>query len=297
MHEAATLGAEQVLGGDAGVLEDEFGGVLRGETDLVELAASAETGGVALDDDERETFRPRVRVGAAHHDDEIGVDSVGDERLLAVDHPLVTVAYGGGLHALQVGSGSGLGHRDRADTLTGGHLRQPAGLLLLCAEVHDVRDRDVVLQCESGAERGRSGACDLLLHDVPEPVVGHARAAEFLRRSQTDDAGLTRGDPRRPVDEALLLPLLVVRFDLAGEELANGLPVRLVIVVEMGALQGVLLKGQAFTRDIMPVSRSAMRLSASATMRSTSSPAGGMSWMMPCTVPTVQIPASGSPFS
>ena len=53
-----------------------------------------------------------------------------------------------------------------------------------------------------------------------------------------NNAGFARGDPRRPVDEALLLPPFVVRFDLAGEELAHGLPVRLVVVVEVGAFHG-----------------------------------------------------------
>src|SRR5690606_28954436 len=81
---------------------------------------------------------------------------------------------------------------------------------------------------------------DLLLHDVPEAVVGHARTAELLGYPEADDAGLARGDPRRPLDEALLLPPLVVRFDLAGEDFAHGLPVRLVIVVEMGAFHGFL---------------------------------------------------------
>ena len=53
--------------------------------------------------------------GARHHDDEVGRLAVGDEGFLAVDDVGIALLLRGGLHALQVGAGAGLGHGDGAD--------------------------------------------------------------------------------------------------------------------------------------------------------------------------------------
>src|SRR3979409_1390948 len=77
--------------------------------------------------------------------------SVGDEGLGAVEHVAVAAALRGGAHALQVGAGAGLGHRDRAHELAGGEPGQPALLLLLGAVMQDVGRHD------AGMERGPEG--------------------------------------------------------------------------------------------------------------------------------------------
>jgi hypothetical protein len=58
------------------------------------------------------------RVGAGHDDHQIGALAVGDERLLAVEHVVVTVTDGRGADALQVTARAGFGHRDRGDQVT-----------------------------------------------------------------------------------------------------------------------------------------------------------------------------------
>ncbi len=101
---------------------------------------------------------------------------------------------------------------------------------------------------------------------------------ELLRHTQAQDPGLARRQVDVTVDEPFFFPAFVVRLDLAGEELAHRLPVRLVIGLEQSALHAIppsSCVGQAFTRDIMPARRSEISASASATMRSTSSPAVG----------------------
>lgn len=46
-----------------------------------------------------DAVRARVRFGAGNHDHQIGIDSVGDERLGAVEHPAVAVPDRGGADA------------------------------------------------------------------------------------------------------------------------------------------------------------------------------------------------------
>ena len=51
--ESLALLAEQVGGGDAHVVEEQFGGVLAVQADLLEIAAAFEAGHPALDDEQR----------------------------------------------------------------------------------------------------------------------------------------------------------------------------------------------------------------------------------------------------
>ena len=69
-------------------------------------------------DDERRVGRLRkvgVVLGAGDEDGERGAAGVGDEPLVAVDHPLVAVLHRGGADQRRVGAGDlGLGHREAA---------------------------------------------------------------------------------------------------------------------------------------------------------------------------------------
>src|SRR5699024_10465026 len=71
----------------------------------------------------------------------------------------------------------------------------------------------------------------LLPADHLEAVVGDASAAVLLRQREADDARVGRSLPHRPVDDALLLPAVLVRHDLLVEEGRDRLPEILVVLV------------------------------------------------------------------
>ena len=113
--EALALLAEQVLRGDADVLEGEFARVRGVHPHLLQLAGDAEALDLLallvtyVDDEEADPVVAGVRVGLGHQDDVVGAQAVGDEGLGAVDHPLVAVALGRGADPRDVGAGARLG--------------------------------------------------------------------------------------------------------------------------------------------------------------------------------------------
>ena len=129
---------------------------------------------------------------------------------------MVAVLDRAGLDALQVAAGAGLGHRDRGDELTRAELRQPALLLLLVGQAQQVRRDDVVVQTEPDAAVAAVGG--LLGDDGVVAEVGVAAAAVLLGDRHSQKALLTGFQPHAPVDDLLLLPLVVVRRDVAFQE-------------------------------------------------------------------------------
>ena len=222
MVEALALLAQQVRAGHPDVLEVQLGGVGGVQAHLVELAAAGEALHAALDDQQREALVAGIGIGAGHDDDQVGVDARGDERLGAVEDPVVAVAHRRGLDAGQVAAGAGLGHRDRADELAGDVAGQPPLLLLVVGQVREVRADDVVLQAQPRG--GRTELGELLDDDRVEPEVVDAAAAELLGQVEPDQPVFACGHVGFAVDEALALPLLDVRRAFLLEELARGLP-------------------------------------------------------------------------
>ena len=82
------------------------------------------------------------------HDD-VGHPPVADPLLGTVDHVLVALAAGRGLQRHGVRPMIWLGQRERAESLTPGHRRQPALLLLLAAEHSDRAHRQPGLNAEA----------------------------------------------------------------------------------------------------------------------------------------------------
>ena len=108
-----------------------------------------------------------------------------------------------------------------------GRAREKALLLFVGAQSREVRANNVVLQTQS---RGRPAvAGDLFVDDGVEPKVIDATTAELLGHVEPDQTVLSRGDPRRAVDETVRLPLLGVGLELLGDELAHRLAERLVV--------------------------------------------------------------------
>ncbi len=139
LEEAAARRPDEVLLGDADVVEDEFGGVRGADAELARDLVGLEAVAVGLDDDLTEAVvaAAGVRVGLAEHDEEVADRAVRDPHLVAVDHPLVAVLLGGGGDAGDVGAGVGLGDGRPHDGVAGGDGFEEALFLVLRAERHD----------------------------------------------------------------------------------------------------------------------------------------------------------------
>ena len=143
---------------------------------------------------------PSVGIGLGDDDDEVGVLTVGDVGLRAVDHIVVTVADCGGSHPLQIGAGVRLGHGDRAHHLTGRHFRQPALFLSLVAVVENVG-------CDDGAVHliaETTHTCGVLcFHDHGFVPVVAATATIFGGHLGAQKSRGSRLQPGFPIDLAL----------------------------------------------------------------------------------------------
>src|SRR5262249_26117239 len=107
--------ADQVIGADAVILEDQLGGIDRLVAELLELLPDAN--GVLLGRDEQaHALVARLGFGIGlYQEREAGAfDAVGDPGLGAVDDVSIALAPRGHADALQVGAGVGLGEREPA---------------------------------------------------------------------------------------------------------------------------------------------------------------------------------------
>ena len=215
----AFLGAQQVFRRRHRIVEEQFGRVGRVQADLVEVAAAPESlVARGLEHDQRESLGAGS-AGARHDDDQVGGLAVGDEGLLAVDDVVVALLARGGPHALQVGAGAGLGHRDGADELAARHFRQPAQLLLLGAVVQDVVRDDGAVHGDAGRDF-RHHALDVL-EDGGIVGEGGAEAAIGFRHARQQGAHFAQRPPGGTIDHFLRAPFVGVRRQILGEKLAK----------------------------------------------------------------------------
>jgi hypothetical protein len=212
-------------------------GVLRLHADLLEVAAALEALHAALDHQQAEALGAGRRVGLRDHDHEVGVDAVGDEGLRPVDDPVVAVTPGARLDPLQVGAGAGLGHGDRRDELAAAEPRQPPLLLLVGAQLEQVRRRDVVVQGEPHA--ASADPDDLLAHDGVVAEVLDPTAPVLLGYVRAQQPLPTRLEPQVPRDDPGLLPLLVVGRDVLVAEGAHAVAEGVVLGLVTQSLHGI----------------------------------------------------------
>ena len=99
--------AEHLVGGDAKIVDRDLG-MAAGHraVDRVEHALDADRG-IGQVDQEQAGAVVRLR----HDDADLRALGAGDERLAAVDHPVIAVQPAGGLHHRRVGAGAALGRR------------------------------------------------------------------------------------------------------------------------------------------------------------------------------------------
>src|SRR5690606_36083667 len=227
--EAAVHFAEQVLLRHLHVVEEELGGVLALQPHLLQVAAAFESFHAALDDEQAQPVR-LVRLRARGNDDQVSVDAVRDVGLGAIQQPVIALVLGPRADARDVAARPGLGHGDREDVLARDALRQPACLLLLGAELADVRPHEAAVQRH---EEARVAVAQVFLdQDLLVPEILDAGAAVLLVRPHEQEALLTGLEEGFTVDDPLLLPAIGIGSDLLLEEGADGVAEDLVIFGE-----------------------------------------------------------------
>src|SRR4030095_14663704 len=150
----------------------------------------------------------------------------------AGERPAVALGAGDGLHALEVGAGAGLRHRDGGDRLARYHAGQIAPLLLFRTVGDQIVGDDIALEREAG---GRAEIGQFLTDDGVESEVAPRPAIGF-RHAWTKQPGRTGGGPGLALDDSFLLVALEIGLERVGEHPANGIAEGLVAVVEDGTL-------------------------------------------------------------
>ena len=175
-------------------------------------------------------------VELADEDDGVGVGTVGDERLAAVEHVLVAVAAGRRQHRAEgVGTGVGLGDRPGPDLVEGEEIEGPALLLADRALRGDGRSGET----GGHAERGdQAGAVAAQLDDGDQAVAGVAPTAVAAGHLGAVGLGLLLG--LDPVGETAARHLVHAE---GGVELAEQVVGREVAVLE------ILLDGEELLVD------------------------------------------------
>ena len=216
LQEARPLVAEPVRLRNPAVGEVELRRVLAVPADLLDLFPLFEAGRARLDKEEVDRgVRVLGRGIAGRQDQQVAVDPVADEGLLAVENDLAARFDRRRLDRGQIAPGVRLGHRDRRDDVAGHAAGQVFPFLLFGRERHDIRNDDVTMQRGSQARVVRP---DQLFGDDDRVEEVRPKAAVLLGNAHREKSlsahllpGLARDDPR-------LLPFLDMRGDFAREK-------------------------------------------------------------------------------
>mmetsp|Transcript_26227 Transcript_26227/g.61964 ORF Transcript_26227/g.61964 Transcript_26227/m.61964 type:complete len:421 (+) Transcript_26227:5135-6397(+) len=186
--------AQHVLGRHLDILEHQLAGVAAAHAELVELLRDAETLHALLDQEGGHTPRAQLRLGLGVDDEGVGVRSVSDPHLAAVEDVVAALVLGAQLHADDVRAGAGFAHRQRADMLAADQLGQVFGALRVIAVALDLVHAQVAVRAVGQAHR-RAGAADLLhRHHVGQ--VAHVGAAVLLGDGDAQHAQLAHLAPQ-----------------------------------------------------------------------------------------------------
>ena len=191
VEQALALGAEQVVGRHAAVVEDQLGGHRGAHAELLfQTLTEGEAGDVLLDHERADAALAGPGVDQEHVAERLVVDgAVGDERLAAVEDVVIAVALGGGAHAEHVGARFRLGHAHAADPFAGEDRRQDAlPLRRRGVAVEVVHEQHAVGEVGEGEAR----------------VGGRQRLVDDHRRGRIEPGAAVA--PRRPSGRAARAP-------------------------------------------------------------------------------------------
>jgi len=245
--EALALLAQHTILGDHAILEDQVAGRAAADTHLLLMLALREALVVLLHDESGDLLHGAAAlVGglAGDGDDDEGIShvAVGDEALGAVQDVVLAglIQHSGGLLALGVGTGAGLGQAESADLLAGAQVGQILHLLLLGAVLKDGGGA----QGGVGGNDDSGGAADLsqLLH---AHCIGQhigASAAILLGEVNAHHAQLRHLLDGLHGEALFLIDLLSQRLDLVLGEFPVHLAEHLLLVCQMKIHDSILLQ-------------------------------------------------------
>ena len=213
-HESLARLTDQMVGGHTAVAEHDLGVVAGApELDVGVRHRSDVTHDLHArrparhDEHRRVTVRPALGIRLGEHQHDVGHRRVGDEPLVALDHPLVTVLRRGGADDGRVGAGEErLGERERAGDLAAEVGPQPAFLLGVGRTVGQQLHVPAVGGLHAEDRHRHHAAADDLRHqrqlELPEPGAAELRVEEraphplrlhLVLQVALDDLPLVRG--------------------------------------------------------------------------------------------------------
>src|SRR6185312_8227501 len=178
------------------------------------------------------------------HDGNVGIVSVGDEGLVAVQHPVVAFADGGGAGGGSVGTGAGFSESPAAEPFAAGELGNIFAALLLGSGEKDVVDGQRIVRSDNNADGSVHGGkffdCEHVI-DVREPG-----AAVFDGNDHSQEAHLAELLHHFGGKLAGFVPLHHIGSDLGGGEVANFAAQLLLVLSERKGIGGnqILLNGR-----------------------------------------------------
>jgi hypothetical protein len=199
-------------------------------------------GSARVDQEQGRALGALARVRDRRDDDQVRVDAVGDENLGAVQDPLIAIADGVGANALYIRAGTGLGHRQGAESLAADHLRQPLLFLRLRAVATDVGGDDVGVDAVARGDAAETHARELLDEHQGHVGAGTGAAVGFVHVRAQEARGAER-IPQLARYEVILLPLLEMRGDFLLEGAPRHVPE-----------QGHFVAADIHVHDLLPVS-------------------------------------------
>ncbi len=230
--EGLPLLTEQVGRRHPDVGERQLRGVLHLAAHFVQFAAPFEAGHTVLDHQQAQPATAVLRVGrgARDHNDQVGLDAAGDERLRAVEHVVLAVANRGRPHTGEIRAGARFGHGDRGEQGAGRQPGEPSLSLRGVGIVEEIRQDHVELRAHR--RQRHQGARRFLLQHHVVAVVGQAGAPVLLGDGHAQHPQRAQFLEHLAGHPAGLLPCGVIRDDPLLDEVAGQLAKRLVVVVE-----------------------------------------------------------------
>merc|ERR1711879_331751 len=215
VHTLANL-TEDILLRNLAVLKHELARVRAAHAELVELLCSGEAGHALFDEERRDAAAPLL-LGV--DDEHVGVGSVRDPELVAVEQPLCALLACSSAHRHHVRSGAGLAHGKSADRVTRDQTGEVLCLLLCVAVPHELVHAKIRVSAVAQAHTRRSTA-DLLEHETVLKVA-KASATVLLRGGDAEYTEVAHLLPQVHWELVLLINFSSTRGNLVIRELAH----------------------------------------------------------------------------